>query len=179
MVASAAPKLFELNDEEGCLIGDSLDILLDLARAATVATEYTLTLGPEQLDETWAPWFTKSQGGPAAAAVVQAFGIGLGDWLVRRFNFVWKAVEIPAEPKAEPAPQAAAEPPPAPEPAPEPLPEPEPEPQPERQLAVLGQPGNMLMYPIEVVAERYLAGQEWFFSELAIEIEEVVARARV
>ncbi len=142
------PALDELNEEEGCLIGDSLDVLLGLARACRVLDAHSRTLDPEQLDRTWATWLATSEPGPAAAQVVQVFGFGLGDWLVRRHNFVWKAAETFTAEGSE------------------------------RQLTVLGQPGNMLMYPIEVVAERYLAGQQGFFAEVALQIEEIVGRAR-
>jgi len=139
------PKYQELTDDEGEWIGDKLDELMGLARASGAATEYARALTPEQMDQAWAVCLAAIvPGTDDPNPIINAFGVGLGDWLVRRHRFEWKVAQDGDK----------------------------------SELAVLGQPGNMLMYPTNLVAKHYVAGESRFFAEVAVELDTVVARTR-
>jgi hypothetical protein len=139
------PRCLDLTDAEGEWIGGRLDELMDFAQASGVANEYARVLTPEQLDQVWAVCLAAlDPEQDDVNALVNAFGVGLGDWLVRRLDFVWKVAQDETT----------------------------------IQIAVLGQPGNMLVYPTDLVAKRYQAGETQFFADVAAEAECLVARAR-
>jgi hypothetical protein len=86
-------KIGDLNPSEQQWVAQNVELAGEIAKAFGVAVEPGDHLDPATLDTAWAAWLAgHNRGEEDPNPYINAFGLALGDYLVRRLGLEWKVV---------------------------------------------------------------------------------------